>query len=720
MPNVDRRKIYYRKYRNVNIDNFKRDITLSSDLNTLIGSSDELAERYITGLSRIIDKHAPVISRENTISKNEPWYTSVNSEAKRQCRKAERIYVRTHDKDKYKEYRALCSTKTRKLELSKTTYYSSKIADSHSAPKTLYKITNQLLSDHHTNRLPQSVSDLDLAIKFGVFFFDKIVKIRANFTSNGIVNHDQSRYITTHMTNLQPTTCDEIKQIISASAPKHCELDPIPTWLLKSCLDELLPLLTAMFNASLLTGEYPHQFKRALVKPLLKHGKLDTNELQSYRPVSNLHFISKILEKLVVSRLDIHLQNESLHDPFQSAYKTGYSTETALSHLSNSILTHMDSGSCTLLAALDLSAAFDTIDHTMFISRLSHLYGVGGTALKWFKSYLKDREQCVSINNVQSKSLEIISGVPQGSVLGARLFTMYTQPLSDIITRHRIKYNCYADDTQLYIECDNNNASIDEATNKLEQCIQDICIWMNSNALKLNEAKTEFIIFNNKINYAGLRQLVVGSNTVKATNELKILGVTLDYKMTLEKQVTNTCRSAHIQTRKIRSIRKYLTDNACKTLTQALVTSKLDYCNIMYVGLPLKTVRRLQLTQNNAARVVGRVSRYNHISNTLKSLHWLPINKRCQFKTLTMTYKALHMKAPSYICESLNWYRPTRNLRSSSTTSLAPGRHRSIRIGKRLLDTSTATLWNSLPSHIKAADTLLTFKKLVKTFLFTL
>ena len=144
---------------------------------------------------------------------------------------------------------------------------------------------------------------------------------------------------------------------------------------------------------------------------------------------------------------------------------------------------------------------------------------------------------------------------------------------------------------------------------------------MHNNALKLNESKTEFIIFNKSIPYAENKQLVVCDDTIKATSEVKILGVTLDYKMTLEKHVTNTCRSAHFQTWKIKSIRKYLTDKASKLITQSLVTVRLDYCNSLYVGLPLHITRRLQLTHNSAARVVSRIRRYDHIAGVLKSLH---------------------------------------------------------------------------------------------------
>lgn len=169
--------------------------------------------------------------------------------------------------------------------------------------------------------------------------------------------------------------------------------------------------------------------------------------------------------------------------------------------------------------------------------------------------------------------------------------------------------------------------------------------------------------------------------------------------------------------RQINSIRRYLSTDATAILMQSNVLSSFDYCNSIYMGLPKKSIHKLQLVQNTAARVITNTPRHHHITPILHQIHWLPIEKRCQLKILIFTFKALHNLAPAYICELFNWYQPARNLRSTNTTSLVPNRNKTVRYGRRLVDTSASQLWNALPREIKNALTIERFKYLVKQYI---
>ena len=211
-------------------------------------------------------------------------------------------------------------------------------------------------------------------------------------------------------------------------------------------------------------------------------------------------------------------------------------------------------------------------------------------------------------------------------MLGARLFTMYTYPLALLFNKHKVEYHSYADDTQVYLHCDNN---VRHAVHQLENCIFDICDWMRRNALKLNDDKTEFVIFSTKNNLRDNQCLVVGKDKIEVSDYVKILVVIFDNRMTLQKHITNICRSVHMYIRKINSIIRYLSNTAVRTLVQSIVIARLDYCNSVCVGLPMNRLQRLQLVQNSAARIISQTKRYTSITSILNELHWLPINKRC-------------------------------------------------------------------------------------------
>ena len=207
-------------------------------------------------------------------------------------------------------------------------------------------------------------------------------------------------------------------------------------------------------------GIFPSSFKQALVQPLLKKPSLSTDDLNNFRPISNLNFISKILEKVVASRIQSHLSSNSLSSSFQSAYRIFHSTETTLLKIHNDLILAMDRGEVTSLILLDLSAAFGTVDHSILLTRLQNWFGLDGLSLNWFTSYLSSRSQAVSINDSISAFSTLSCGVPQGPVLGPLLFTLYTTPLGSVISKNSLKYHLYADDTQLYISFTPTNSAL--------------------------------------------------------------------------------------------------------------------------------------------------------------------------------------------------------------------------------------------------------------------
>ena len=218
-------------------------------------------------------------------------------------------------------------------------------------------------------------------------------------------------------------------------------------------MDILVTPITNIINYSLREGSFPNCFKTAYVIPLLKKPNLDRNLLKNY----NLSFISKLIEKVVAKQLNNYINSEGFSNVNQSVYRRLHSTESALLKIQNDIAASMDSGKAVALTLLDLSAAFDTIDHDILFNSLRDWFGVDGTVLRYIKSYLSNRKQKVKLGNSFSDAFSLPYGVPQGSVLGPLLFTLYTTPLSNIISNFNVTHHLYADDTQIYLALDHMN-----------------------------------------------------------------------------------------------------------------------------------------------------------------------------------------------------------------------------------------------------------------------
>ena len=515
-----------------------------------------------------------------------------------------------------------------------------------------------------------------------------------------------------------PATETEVAEIVRKAPAKHCILDIVPTWLMKETASEFTPVLTCIINASLASGEVPLKFKEAVINPLLKKPSLDRNEINNYRPVSNLNFMGKVLEKIVASRIQHHLNSHQLLEPFQSAYRRFHSTETALTRVFNDLAMALDQGKVAVLVLLDLSAAFDTVDHSILLERCRNDFGICGIALRWLESYLSDRTQCVAINNQLSSPRTLKCGVPQGSILGPLLFIMYTSPLGKVIRENSIHYHLYADDTQLYAISELED--LGDTISHTERAISKVKDWMNANLLKLNTNKTEFLVITNKYQLERVKTttLKVADDAIQASSSARNIGVIFDSSLSMIPHINIMTSSLNYHLRNISRIRNCLTRNATETLVHALISSRLDYANNLLSNIPACRLKPLQRAQNSAARIVTYTPRSAHITPVLKSLHWLPVEARIIYKTAALTFKALNGLAPVYLSELISKYLPSRDLRSSDQSLLTVRSFNTQKYGRRAFSVSAPILWNSLPEDVRSARNYELFKKKLKTFLF--
>ena len=404
----------------------------------------------------------------------------------------------------------------------------------------------------------------------------------------------------------------------------------------------------------------------------------------------------------------------------------GHSTETALLKVKDEIMGHVYNQKGVFLVLLDLSAAFDTVNHDLLLSRMSHEIGVTGVALDWLKSYFTGRTTTVVIDGVYSMAKTMDYGLPQGSILGPRSFTVYTIPIGRIIKKHSLSYHMYADDIQIFCSFDPSDPlSIEAALSSITTCINEIRTWMTFNFLKLNNDKTEFLVITSPYNKRWMPDIClrIGEENIRPSTSVRNLGVIFDDEMSMSPQVISLTKNITFHLRNITRIRRFLDNETCNHIVRSLVLSRLDYGNVLLTGTSTKYIMKLQRLQNWSAKLIFCASKQDYASQYLQDLHWLPVDKRILYKMFLYVYKCLNGFGPNYLASSFSLYKQSHyNLRSAADTSrLTVPKFKSKGLKSafnRSFSLTTPTLWNSLPSELRSAASLASFKKGLKTYLF--
>uniref|UniRef100_A0A671TV44 Reverse transcriptase domain-containing protein n=1 Tax=Sparus aurata TaxID=8175 RepID=A0A671TV44_SPAAU len=381
-------------------------------------------------------------------------------------------------KQAYQEHQRAYSKSLREV---RSQFYSNIIKGNPGNSKKLFSTINHLLK-------PQTAPHIETTEEhcnnFMAFFSSKIDSIHAVLSgclsTLPILTVDPQSAISEPLHCFPEVSQQEVEDIIRRMKPSTCALDPFPTILMKTNISIISPLITTVRPQSIQAGYVPPALKTAIIRPILKKPSLDPEILANYRPISNLPFLSKVLEKSASVRLQDYLKQNNLFERFQSGFRSAHSSETALMRVTNDLLMKADAVSPSLLIFLDLSAAFVTVDHCILLNRLHHTIGLTDTALNLFHSYLTDKTGHLSIGGARSGTHTVTCGVPQGSVLGP--------PVS---------FHCYADETQLYIKMDTRPSATllpPSPLSTITNCLEEIKAWMKHNFLQLNSSKTEVIL----------------------------------------------------------------------------------------------------------------------------------------------------------------------------------------------------------------------------------
>jgi hypothetical protein len=676
-------------------------------------SSDELVSEFDQLIESVLNRAAPVVEKRVRRLRTVGWWNRQCQEEKIKLRRLERIWRLSPSTvrrqiylDARRKYHGILTSVREK-------YVNREIDKCQEDPKKFWLLANTLLGRSNKVTLP----DLDpssLSGVFNSFFKDKINQIR-----DSIPPHDENgcshRFpVSFELSTFGQMTGADLVMVLRSMKLKQNPLDILPYWLFKLCAQVLMPVLVCIVNCVLKKG-LPSAWKHSIITPLLKNSSLDSNVVLNYRPVSNFPTLVKVIEKIIANKIQFHLERSHLMDTYQSAYRKGHSCETANLVILNEVFSAMDRKEVSIVVLLDMSAAFDTVDHALLLSKLSNL-GIVGDALKWLEMYLQGRYHSTRVYGRDSSPLQLTMGVPQGSVLGPLLFSIYIRDLGEIIQRTNVRYSTYADDVTLLKSV--KPTDFMAGIQKIEECLQIIEKWTIRNFLRLNMSKTEYILLGTgaqlaKINLSGIR---INGQEVSFKTVVRSLGVLFDSTLKFRHHIDYVCRLSYGNLRMLHRLRKCLSNSQFSIFAHALVLSRIDYCPTVLYGADKAELKKLQRVIKATFRATYRLKKSERISEKMKNQGWLSVEDRIIMRYLMIIHNAQKFGEPQYLSHLISVNSNERSSRSQSRGDLVV-RGSSSSMGSRAFLVAAPTLWRMVSEEIRRKSNRNAFRSAVKKWL---
>ena len=656
---------------------------------------DMATEELVNVISATANIHAPLSLRQNNHSTNFiPWMTEDLSKAITHKNELLYDYFISRDPLLKKSFDDEKNKITKEKRLLKQKWIQSEIAKAGNDPYKLWKLYNYLTGREKNFDSPEPENiDQNKANTFNKFFCD-IGKSSKAQTKNDLILKP-AKDINSNFSFSEESLLNIEKLIDNLKDRTATGLDYIDVRLIKDLKKVISPFLTKIVNLGYNIGKFPNCMKRAIIKPIYKEG--DQNSISNYRPIAILPIISKIIERAVTDQFVAFFIINCLLSPTQHAYLKKHSTITFLAEALNHIYSLVDQKLHVALVKIDLSKAFDTINHEKLLIKLKNL-GLDEKSLSWIESYLKNRKQKTKFKFYTSTEENITTGVPQGSILGPLLFISYTNDLAENFPEHLCKLLSYADDSTFIVSA----TSPAELKNKIKLTLEIAQNWFEKNDMRINTDKTEILIFKHHKNTRKITIPIIYQNKkirLIPKPYVKVLGIFIDENLSWTPQINKVKKYSMNSTRNVHRINKMLPLPARINMYNTIIVPHFDYGDVIFGGCTKKDSNRLQLVQNFAVKSITGNRKHDSAKNAFKQLNFLNLDQRRKVHESVFIHKALTDNSTPNLHKQYSYYIPKANTRRHTSGKLIIPTHSTTKFKKSPLYRTIST-WNSIPSNI--------------------
>ena len=699
-------------------------------------------------LTTILNEMAPVKYIQSR-AKFAPWLSKETKDKIKARNNSQKIASESNLKEDWDEFKRQRNEINNILKSEKRSWQENKIKTFGSDTSSIWKNVKSWLgwtAGGPPSKLIENGSVFnkpsDLATIMNNFFINKIKNLRQNLPQNPgdplllVQKLMENRTCNFSLTAVHPD--DVLKILGKLKGSSSTGIDDIDSNTLKLIKNEIYPVLTHIINLSISNKTFPHPWKQAKVIPL--HKKNEVLYAKNYRPVSLLSVLSKVLERCIFVQVVDYLECNRLLHPSHHGFRSNHSTLSALVQMFDTWVEAFEDDEVSAVIMLDMSAAFDTVDHDILLKKMD-LYGFDHTAISWFRSYMTNRSQSVSIEGFLSQPQHLECGVPQGSILGPLLYILYTNDLPEAVhghvsddedqleDQHRDFYNIkckgcggiclYADDSTFSI----SNKNVEKLNEDIDEKYKEIAQYMAKNRLILNSDKTQLLVMTSarrhRIHENYGISLDTGSEIIQPQSEGSLLGATVSNSLSWNSHIRDSkssllsCLNSRING--LAKVCQYSSFKTRKMVANGLFMSYLTYLIPLYGGCPEYLLSALQILQNRAARLATKSSWYTASAHMLQQLGWLSVHQMIVFHSLVLVFKTKMKQRPVYLYSQVSAQFSVQT-RLSVSHGIRETRRTQSELGRKSFFPRSINQWNSLPADVRSEPSLGKFRMKLKSW----